>query len=72
MKITIEISDDTAMYVGRLVDLANQSEFNSDGQLTIGSLAEMLLNDCALVIRRPGCWEAANMHSLLTSHGYEV
>ena len=25
----------------------------------------------AMVERRPGCWEASNMHTVLSSHGYE-
>jgi hypothetical protein len=39
-------------------------------QLTLESLAALLLEDVALVVRRPGCWEAANMQGVLISHGY--
>jgi hypothetical protein len=74
MKITIEISDDDAVHISKLLDLMalNGGEHNSHGTLTIKSLAEMLMQDVALAHRRPESWEGANMTDVLTSHGYEV
>jgi hypothetical protein len=72
MKITIEISDADARDITRLIELANHSEANTHGRLTIETLTRMLLEDVALVMRRPDCWEASNMATVLASHGYEV
>ncbi len=72
MKIVVEISDDDAMYVNRVIELANMSDGNTHGTLGFEKLAKMLLEDVAMTVRRPGCWEAANMARLLASHGYEV
>lgn len=43
---------------------------NSHGTLTIGQLVQMLLEDVALMIHRPGSWEGANMAQVMSSHGY--
>lgn len=43
---------------------------NSHGTLTIGRLVQMLLEDVALMIHRPGSWEGANMAQVMSSHGY--
>lgn len=73
MKITVEVPDETARNIGRLFSIANDPQnVRPNGDLNIGSLVEMLLDDCALVVTRPGCWEASNMAAVLTSHGYEV
>jgi hypothetical protein len=72
MKIVVEISDQDADDISRLIELANNSEFNTHGKLSFEALARMLLEDAALVTRRPGCWEASNMAQVLASHGYET
>lgn len=72
MTITVEISDDDAMYINRVIDLANMSDANTHGTLSLEQLTKMLLEDVAMVVRRPGCWEATNMAQVLTSHGYEI
>ena len=55
MKIEIEIDDDTAMYVNRFLDAQDkESQSNTHGPLNVAGLAKMLLEDVALVVRRPG------------------
>lgn len=70
MKIEIEISETTAALISRFTN-ATQDEANDHGRLTIKTLAHMLLCDVAIMVRRPGCWEAESMRALLASHGYE-
>lgn len=72
MKIEIEISDQDAALIEEFLD-ENQSETgNSHGPLDMIVLAEMLLQDVALAVRRPGSWEGANMSHVLYCHGYRV
>jgi hypothetical protein len=72
MKIEIEISDQDAALIEEFMD-ENQSETgNSHGPLDMIVLAEMLLQDVALAVRRPGSWEGSNMSQVLYSHGYRV
>jgi hypothetical protein len=74
-KITIEISDDDAKQIQELLsfmELCGSGENTSHGKLTIKTLAEMLMQDVALAVRRPGSWEGANMGQVLASHGYEI
>lgn len=70
MEIKIKLGAEQARLVNEFIE-ATRSDTNLNGDLTIASLAEMLLDDVALVVRRPGCWEAAGMAGLLASHGYE-
>jgi hypothetical protein len=42
----------------------------SRGELTVTKLANLLMQDVAYAIRRPGSWEGANMIQVLRSHGY--
>ena len=73
MKIAIDINDETAMLLNRLVErTAAFEERSSHGILTIEDLARMLLEDAALSVRRPGSWEGAKMADLLSSHGYDI
>lgn len=72
MKIVIEISDDVAKDVNRVLTLANNSDGNTHGTLGFEVLTRMLLEDVALVVRRPGSWEGAGMAQVLASHGYEI
>lgn len=76
-KITIDISDTTAALLEQLAAQCtaidkDRSGATTHGPLSVPALLEMLAEDAALVIRRPGSWEGATMHTLLTSHGYEV
>jgi hypothetical protein len=72
MKIEIEITDQDAELIEEFMDGNQSDEFNSHGPLDMIVLAEMLLQDVALAVRRPGSWEGANMIQVLTSHGYTV
>ena len=72
MRIIVEISEQDAPDIRRAIALANLSKSNTHGPLTVESLAEMLLQDVALAVRRPGCWEASNMSAVLASHGYQI
>ena len=71
MKLEIEIDDDTAADISRFLAVQNpESQSNTHGPLDMAGLARMLLEDVALVVRRPGSWEAQHMGALLASHGY--
>lgn len=72
MKLEIEIGDDDVLLINRFLEIANQSDHNTHGKLDFKLLAEMLMEDVGLVVRRPGSWEGTTMGQLLTSHGYEI
>ena len=71
MKIQIEIRDADAELIAEFLAANQQNEACSHGPLTTERLAEMLLEDVALVVRRPGSREGANMGRLLEAHGYQ-
>jgi hypothetical protein len=72
MKIEIEISDLDAELIEQFLD-ENQSETgNTHGPLDMIILAEILMQDVALAVRRPGSWEGSNMSQVLTCHGYRI
>ena len=71
MKLEIEISDNNAALIEEFINENQSGEFNSHGPLDLFVLIEMLLQDVAMTVSRPGCWEAVNMRDLLTSHGYK-
>lgn len=71
MKIEIEVSDKNAALIEEFMDENQTDEFNSHGPLDMIVLAEMLLEDVALTVSRPGSWEGSNMSRVLTSHGYK-
>lgn len=76
-RLTVEVSDDTA---ARLKELAQRcSEIDKErsggtthGELTAKALLAMLAEDAAMILSRPGSWEASNMATVFASHGYEV
>ncbi len=73
----IEVDNDTASALHELADrctLAHKHNggYSSHGVLNAQSLLEMLTDDAAMVITRPGSWEGSNMALVLSSHGYEV
>ncbi|MBX9840406.1 MAG: hypothetical protein K2Z80_01220 [Xanthobacteraceae bacterium] len=70
MKVQIEISSEDATLI-RQFTAATTDEHSSHGRLSLKALAEMLMQDVALMVRRPGSWEGASMIALLSSHGYE-
>ena len=72
MKIEIEIPDKQFAEIEEFMENNQIGEFNSHGPLDLFVLIEMLLQDVAMTVSRPGCWEAVNMRDLLTSHGYKA
>ena len=76
-RITITISEPTAQALAELANACTVADkacggYTSHSSLTPSSLLAMLAEDAGMVITRPGCWEAANMHQVLVSHGYDV
>lgn len=72
-RITITISEDTAEALTKLAAYCSDEANNgatTHGPLTPSKLLAMLAEDAGMVITRPGCWEAANMDQVLSSHGY--
>jgi hypothetical protein len=72
MKIEIEVSEENAALIEEFMDDNQSEEGNSHGPLDMIVLAEMLLEDVALAVRRPGSWEGSNMINVLNSHGYSI
>lgn len=72
MKIRIEIDDADAALSEAVLVQAQDDNHNSHGPLTKKRLAEMLLEDVAVAVRRPGSREGANMLRVLESHGYQL
>lgn len=76
-RICIDVSDETAAALARLVQSCNDAHdardgFTTHGKLTLASLLAMLVEDAAMVMTRPGSWEGANMAQVLMSHGYDI
>jgi hypothetical protein len=70
MKITVNISDADAELIRRFLATTRSVTASSHGPLDMQKLAAMLLEDVALMVRRPGSWEGANMGTVMQSHGY--
>jgi hypothetical protein len=70
VQLTITLSSEQEMALQHLLDACDDPECSSHGPLTLTKLAQMLLEDAALVVTRPGSWEGANMMQVLQSHGY--
>lgn len=71
MKIQVEISDEDVKFIQTFLDhTRNSDQACSHGPLDIARLASMLMEDVALMVRRPGSWEGAGMAEVLRSHGY--
>ncbi|WP_186059716.1 MULTISPECIES: hypothetical protein [Burkholderia] len=72
-RITISVPESTAEALKQLTSYANTNvETTTHGRLTVPLLLGMLAEDAAMVVTRPGCWEASNMSQVLYSHGYRV
>jgi len=74
-KITVTLSDDVAQNLDTLARRCSEADRvrgATHGALTGAQLLAMLAEDAAMMMTRPGCWEASNMRDLLASHGYEV
>ena len=76
-QIVIQISDQTAAGLHDLATRCTKEDerregFTSHGALSVSALLAMLAEDAAMIITRPGSWEASNMAQVFSSHGYEV
>lgn len=70
MKITIEIPESDAALIRQFLAATQQVTCATHGPLDMEKLTTMLLEDVALMVRRPGSWEGANMAQVMQSHGY--
>jgi len=75
--ITIELSDERIARLREVAQLcadadAERSGATTHGALTAEALLAMLAEDATFVIGRPGCWEAQDMATVLSAHGYEI
>lgn len=73
--ISIDVEEDTLALLTTLAQRCTEVDSDRDGAtthgaLTVQTLLAMLAEDAALVVRRPGSWEGANMATVLSSHGY--
>lgn len=76
-RIVIQVSEETADNLRELAACCTRENIRRDGYTTHGALSAsalmaMLAEDAAMVVGRPGSWEASNMAQVLSSHGYEV
>ncbi len=72
MKITVTIPATDADLIRQFLAANQNLTANTHGALTLQTLAALLLEDVALMMRRPGSWEGSNMATVLQSHGYEA
>lgn len=70
--LTVEIPEAYAQALEGWLRHTSDDGHGSHGAINLRELAELLLEDAALVTLRPGSWEADVMHKLLISHGYKV
>jgi hypothetical protein len=70
MKITVTIADADAALIRQFLAATKLATGSSHGPLDMPKLTAMLLEDVALMVRRPGSWEGANMGQVMQSHGY--
>ena len=65
MKITVTIPDSDADLIRQFLAATTHD------QLDMPKLTALLLEDVALMMRRPGSWEGSNMATVMASHGYD-
>ncbi|CAA7619254.1 hypothetical protein [Magnetospirillum sp. UT-4] len=75
--ITLQLDGTTAQLLDELAALCTEADqesgsFTSHGPLTVESMLQMVIQDLAMVVSRPGSWEGANMARVFASHGYQV
>jgi len=76
-RIKLEVSDEVAVSLAELAarcraEHLRRDGFTSHGELNTQTLISMLIEDAAMIVTRPGSWEASNMTQVFSSHGYEV
>lgn len=71
-QLRVHVDECTYLNLKQLVDAMNRSRHveGFPAKLTVGTLLQMLAQDCAMVVTRPGSWEGANMADILQGHGY--
>lgn len=72
MKITVTIPDSDANLIRQFLAATKGVTTTTHGQLDMPKLTALLLEDVALMVRRPGSWEGSNMATVMQSHGYEL
>jgi hypothetical protein len=70
MKITVTIPDADAHLIRLFLAATQDVTASTHGALDMRKLTAMLLEDVALLVRRPGSWEGSNMAQVMSSHGY--
>jgi len=78
MKITLNsrelldlaITGDDVRLIEYFIESTADTVACSHGPLDMQTLVTMLLEDVALMMRRPGSWEGSNMAQVMSSHGY--
>ena len=70
MKITVTIPDSDADLIRQFLAATTGVTATTHGQLDLPKLTALLLEDVALMVRRPGSWEGSNMATVMASHGY--
>lgn len=68
IKLEIEIYEDDLVHIKEFLD-QHTAQLGLQ-KLDLKTLAEMLMSDVALAVRRPGSWEGSNMYTVLEAHGY--
>ena len=71
MKVTVTISDADAELIRQFIAATRDVTASTHGPLDMPKLAALLLEDVALMVRRPGSWEGDNMAQVMSSHGYD-
>ena len=72
MKISITIPDGDAALIAVFLAATKDVTSSSHGPLDMQKLAAMLLEDVALLVRRPSSWEGTTMMAVMASHGYRL
>jgi hypothetical protein len=71
MQITVNVSVRDLELIQIFLDTTQgRTDGCTHGQLDLARLVNMLLQDVALMMRRPGSWEGSNMTQVMQSHGY--
>jgi hypothetical protein len=72
IEVTVVLSGADAELIREFLKTTQGTLFSSHGPLDLTRLAGMLLEDVALMMRRPGSWEGSNMERVMFCHGYEL
>jgi hypothetical protein len=72
MKITVVINDSDAELIKQFLAATKHATESTHGPLDMKRLTALLLEDVALMVRRPGSYEGSNMTQVMSSHGYDL